>query len=81
MNRLSTAKRARLIGLLLEGVSLAGIQRSMDVSYNGINRLLVDAGGGCPRRSGKSVATPARLWYQSGVQAKGEATDEETGFS
>ena len=22
---------------------------------------------GCPRRSGKSVATPARLWYQSGV--------------
>ena len=23
--------------------------------------------GGCPKRSGKSVATPARLWYQSGV--------------
>ena len=22
---------------------------------------------GCPKRSGKSVATPARLWYQSGV--------------
>ena len=27
---------------------------------------------GCPRRSGKSVATPARLWYQSGVFKKEE---------
>ena len=33
---------------------------------------------GCPRRSGKSVATPARLWYQSGVKKGGEATDERT---
>ena len=33
---------------------------------------------GCPKRSGKSVATPARLWYQSGAHQKGEATDEET---
>ena len=33
---------------------------------------------GCPKRSGKSVATPARLWYQSGVEKGGEATDEET---
>ena len=28
--------------------------------------------GGCPRRSGKLVATPARLWYQSGVFNKEE---------
>ena len=27
---------------------------------------------GCPKRSGKSVATPARLWYQSGVFNKEE---------
>ena len=27
---------------------------------------------GCPRRSGKLVATPARLWYQSGVFNKEE---------
>ena len=38
--------------------------------------LEADAGhervGGCPRRSGKLVATPARLWYQSGVFNKEE---------
>ena len=27
---------------------------------------------GCPKRSGKSVATPARLWYQSGVLVRQE---------
>ena len=29
--------------------------------------LMLCGPGGCPRRSGKLVATPARLWYQSGV--------------
>ena len=33
---------------------------------------------GCPGCSGKSVATPARLWYQSGVKEGGEATDGRT---
>ena len=32
-------------------------------------------GGGCPGCSGASVATPARLWQQSGVKEGADATD------
>lgn len=47
MNRLSTAKRARLIRLLVEGNSLRGITRVENVGINTITRLLVDAGEAC----------------------------------
>ena len=44
MNRLSTARRARILNLLVEGVSLRSITRIEKVGINTVTRLLVDAG-------------------------------------
>lgn len=47
MNRLSRVRRARIIRLLVEGMSLRSITRAEDVSINTVTKLLVDAGNAC----------------------------------
>lgn len=47
MNRLSTAKRAKIFSLLVEGVSLRFISRVEDVSIVTVGRLLSLAGAAC----------------------------------
>ena len=47
MNRLSVAKRAAIINLLVEGASLRSIGRVTGASINTITKLLVDAGEAC----------------------------------
>ena len=48
MNKLSVAKRAQILTLLVEGMSLRAISRSTDnTSINTISKLLVDAGEAC----------------------------------
>jgi len=44
MNRLPLAKRAQIIGLLCEGMSLRAASRLADVSINTVTKLLVDVG-------------------------------------
>ena len=47
MNKLSVAKRAEILTLLVEGMSLRAISRVTDASINTISNLLVDAGEAC----------------------------------
>lgn len=47
MNRLSTEKRADILHLLLEGMSLRGISRFMGVDVRTVMKLQVDAGDVC----------------------------------
>jgi IS1 family transposase len=47
MNRLSTERRASIIGLLTEGASLRAATRLAEVSINTVSKLLVDIGGAC----------------------------------
>ena len=47
MNRLSSSKRATILNLLVEGVSLRTTARITDTSINTVTRLLVDAGNAC----------------------------------
>ena len=47
MNKLSVAKRAQILTLLVEGMSLRAISRATDASINTISNLLVDAGKAC----------------------------------
>ena len=47
MNRLSTARRAKILQLLVEGSSLRSITRLEGVSINTVTKLLVDAGQAC----------------------------------
>jgi IS1 family transposase len=47
MNKLSTAKRAAILGMLVEGNSLRAVTRMADCSINTVSKLLVDLGGAC----------------------------------
>lgn len=47
MNRLSTEKRASILGMLVEGSSLRAASRLAGVSINTVSKLLVDAGDAC----------------------------------
>ena len=47
MNKLSTEKRAQIIGMLVEGNSLRSTSRMADVSINTVTKLLVDIGQAC----------------------------------
>jgi len=47
MNRLSIEKRAQIIGMLVEGMSLRATSRLADVSIKTVTKLLVDVGTAC----------------------------------
>ena len=47
MNRLPRARRARILRLLVEGMSLRAITRTEECSINTVTKLLVDAGNAC----------------------------------
>ena len=47
MNKLQTAKRAQIIGMLVEGVSMRSITRLTGVSINTVAKLLNEAGKAC----------------------------------
>lgn len=47
MNRLSVAKRAQILHMLVEGASMRSIGRVLDVDPNTINTLLKNAGAAC----------------------------------
>ena len=47
MNRLTTEKRAQILGMFSEGMSLRSTSRLADVSINTVSKLLVDLGAAC----------------------------------
>ena len=47
MNKLSTEKRATILNLLVEGMSMRAVSRTTGVSINTVTKLLVDAGEAC----------------------------------
>jgi IS1 family transposase len=47
MNKLTSAKRAKILSLLVEGSSMRSISRVEDVSINTVAKLLADAGEAC----------------------------------
>lgn len=47
MNRLPTAKRAQILGMLCEGMSMRAASRLADVSINTVTKLLIETGMAC----------------------------------
>ena len=47
MNKQSTAKRAQILGMMVEGVSIRAISRMTNASKNTIVKLVTDAGNAC----------------------------------
>jgi hypothetical protein len=55
INRLSTEKRAQIIGCLVEGMSIRGTVRVTGASKNTITKLLVDLGEACSEYQDKTL--------------------------
>jgi IS1 family transposase len=55
MNRLPLEKRAQIVNLLCEGVSLRATSRMADVSINTVTKLLVEVGAACQRYHDETV--------------------------
>ena len=55
MNRLSVSKRATILNLLVEGVSLRATASITKTSINTVTRLLVDAGNACAEYHDQAV--------------------------
>ncbi len=55
MNRMPLAKRAQVLGLLVEGMSLRAISRVADCSINTVTKLLVDVGTACAEYQNKAL--------------------------
>src|ERR1017187_5703903 len=55
MNNLPLAKRAQILGLLVEGNSLRATSRLADCSINTVTKLLVDVGTACAEYQDKTL--------------------------
>lgn len=55
MNKLPLAKRAQIVGLLVEGNSLRATSRLADCSINTVTKLLVDVGTACAKYQDKAL--------------------------
>ena len=59
MNKLPTSKRAKILTLLVEGMSMRAVSRSEEVSINTVTKLLVDAGEACAKYHDETVRNVA----------------------
>ena len=71
MNKLNTKKRATILTLLVEGMSMRAVSRVTGVSINTVTKLLVDAGEACAEYHDQAVR---------GVQARRVQCDEIWSF-
>ncbi len=55
MNRLSADRRAQIIGMMVEGVSIRAITRMTGASKNTVVKLLTDAGNACLKYQDKAL--------------------------
>jgi IS1 family transposase len=77
MNRLPLAKRAAILGMLVEGNSLRATSRLADVSINTVTKLLVELGGACAEYHYKNIKNVRvrrlqcdEIWSFVGAKAK-----------
>jgi IS1 family transposase len=83
MNRLSTESRARIIGYLVEGMSLRAASRLAGVSINTVSKLLVDVGSACAEYQDTAMRNLScerlqcdEIWAFVGAKAKNVTPDQ-----
>jgi hypothetical protein len=84
MNRLSTADRAKILGMLVEGNSLRSCARMADVSLNTVTKLLVDLGAACEQFHDERVRNVRvrrlqadEIWCFIGAKAKNVTPEQK----
>lgn len=82
MNKLPLAKRAQVIGLLVEGMSLRAVSRVADVSLNTVTKLLCDVGAACSEYQNNAMRNlPCKrvqcdeIWAFVGAKAKNASNE------
>lgn len=87
MNRMPIAKRAQIISLLVEGMSLRSITRVADCSINTVTKLLVDVGTACAEYQDKTLRNlPCKriqcdeIWSFVGAKQKNVPDDQKHMF-
>ncbi len=85
MNKLPTAKRAQILGMLCEGLSMRATSRLADVSINTVTKLLIDVGQAASEYQDKTFRNLTckrvqidEIWAFVGAKQK-NATDEQKG--
>lgn len=84
MNRMPLTKRAQILGLLVEGMSLRAASRIADCSINTVTKLLVDVGTACAAYHDKNVRNlPCKrvqcdeIWSFVGAKQKNVPADRK----
>src|SRR5580704_4762248 len=84
MNRLPLAKRAAILGMLVEGNSLRTTSRLADVSINTVTKLLVELGESCADYHYKNVRDVRvrrlqcdEIWAFVGAKAKNASPEKK----
>src|ERR1700756_4459813 len=84
MNRLQLEKRARILGMLVEGNSLRSICRLCDVSINTVTKLLVDVAAAAMEYQDKNIRNVQvrrlqcdEIWCFVGAKAKNVTPEQK----
>jgi IS1 family transposase len=84
MNRLTSEKRATILGMLVEGNSLRATSRLADVSINTVTKLLVDLGAACAEYHHSNVRKVRaqriqcdEIWCFVGAKAKNVTPEKQ----
>ena len=87
MNRMPLAKRAQILGFLVEGMSLRAASRLADCSINTVTKLLVDVGVACAEFQDKTLRNlPCQrvqcdeIWSFVGAKQKHVPTERQGEF-
>jgi IS1 family transposase len=87
MNRMSLAKRAQILGFLVEGMSLRAASRLADCSINTVIKLLVEVGQACAEYGDRTLRNlPCRrvqcdeIWSFVGAKQKNVPADRQGEF-
>lgn len=87
MNRMPLAKRAQILGFLVEGMSLRSASRLADCSINTVSKLLVDVGTACAEYQDKALRNlPCKrvqcdeIWSFVGSKQKNVAPEHQGVF-
>lgn len=84
MNKLTIAKRAQIVGMLVEGNSLRAVSRMADCSINTVTKLLVDVGVACSEYQNQTMRNlPCKriqcdeIWAFVGSKAKNTSEEDK----
>jgi len=87
MNRMSIQDRAKILSLLVEGMSLRAVSRVADCSINTVTKLLVDVGTACAEYQDNTLRNlPCKrvqcdeIWSFVGAKQKNVPADREGEF-